>query len=1229
MSNKFNFQKLTPVSNADLSVYEDAINFVFENNDVKNVAISGAYSSGKSSILESYKAKHSDKRFVHLSLAHFHTQEQEELALINSSNDIVKDTVKESVIEGKILNQLIHRISTDKIPQTNFRIKKDVKPEKLFKLTAIISFFWGSIAFLVSYDRITDFVNAMPNNWVKSLVCVLTSQYAFILALFVCVVCAVMVTFFLIKAQTNKNIFRRISLQGNDIEIFEEAEDSYFDKYLNEVLYLFENVEADVIIFEDMDRLNASRIFERLREVNTLVNIHRKKEQKDKYSPLRFFYLLRDDIFISKDRTKFFDYIIPIVPIVDSSNSYEQFLKHLKEGELLDRFDHSFLQSLSLYIDDMRILKNIYNEFVVYFHRLNTTDLDYNKMLAIIAYKNLFPRDFSDLQLAKGFIHELFLEKVQLVEKELVSLNSEHHDLSVRIERAKNEILTAQQELDDAYDAKRLRLPKSYGYLDQNGQELSKQYDVEIEQRKQAIIDRSNINLSKLETELIDLEDKIILAKTKSLKDLITRNNIDSVFSFTYKNEIGTVNEFKVIKGSDYFALLKFLIRNGLIDETYTDYMTYFYDDSISANDKTFLRRITDKRGAEYAYALREPKKVIESPIIRKVEFEQLEILNFDLFECLLQTDAELKYSSYLETLIFQIQKTENFDFLSKYYDTGKARRQFVERINALWTGFICMALKHQVLPANQIKQFSVDTLYYSNEEVIKVVNADSCLTKFISNSIDYLAINNPKIQKLIDGFHLIGVRFVEIDYDSADKALFDEVYRRCLYELNYANITLMLNKQYHIESYADITHRNYTMILSLSDSPLAAYIADNISDYISIIIDNCECNINDNEDISINLLNNIQVDYTVKEQYIECLSTVISDISKIVDYTLWKALLKRGIVEFSVSNFVNYFVKYEIETELVDYLNSESEEVNFSSTASIFGEETATRLFDRISVCNEIDTEKYKNALLDLQHSFGAYEAENIDDDKFKVLIYEKILKMNEDSLVFVREKYSGLVFEYISQNLDEYLSFQTNEIFILHEALELLKWNIEDEKMIKLLALSNNHVSVVGKGYTDAVNSYLITHNLDAEEKTYLYKDFSEYGSQAQVAIITLAILGCNEIIEKEMRVDDALLSVLLMSQDVIRYQKIFLFTKAIPKLNEDTCKKHFEELGHPDLINIFTRGGGRRKYDKNEEVTMIFDALKKYNWIYDYREDENKCEKYYILKNIPKEKVIEFLD
>ena len=53
---KYQFERLTPIDNMDLDVYEDAIDYVFDNPDVKNVAISGAYSAGKSSVLKSYAA---------------------------------------------------------------------------------------------------------------------------------------------------------------------------------------------------------------------------------------------------------------------------------------------------------------------------------------------------------------------------------------------------------------------------------------------------------------------------------------------------------------------------------------------------------------------------------------------------------------------------------------------------------------------------------------------------------------------------------------------------------------------------------------------------------------------------------------------------------------------------------------------------------------------------------------------------------------------------------------------------------------------------------------------------------------------------------------------------------------------------------------------------------------------------------------------------------------------
>lgn len=55
------FQKLTPTSNVDLNVYEEGFEFIFSNDDIRNIAVSGPYSSGKSSLLESYKKKYPQK----------------------------------------------------------------------------------------------------------------------------------------------------------------------------------------------------------------------------------------------------------------------------------------------------------------------------------------------------------------------------------------------------------------------------------------------------------------------------------------------------------------------------------------------------------------------------------------------------------------------------------------------------------------------------------------------------------------------------------------------------------------------------------------------------------------------------------------------------------------------------------------------------------------------------------------------------------------------------------------------------------------------------------------------------------------------------------------------------------------------------------------------------------------------------------------------------------------
>lgn len=151
---KYKFERLTPIDNMDLDVYEDALNYVFENSDIKNVAISGAYSAGKSSVLASYKKKHEKLRFLHISLAHF-----------QSPNEKDEIEVKQSILEGKILNQLIHQIPSNKIPLTNFKVKKRISGRYIaVKTFAVVVFLIAAMHF-VYFNIWKAYVSTLLADW--------------------------------------------------------------------------------------------------------------------------------------------------------------------------------------------------------------------------------------------------------------------------------------------------------------------------------------------------------------------------------------------------------------------------------------------------------------------------------------------------------------------------------------------------------------------------------------------------------------------------------------------------------------------------------------------------------------------------------------------------------------------------------------------------------------------------------------------------------------------------------------------------------------------------------------------------------------------------------------------------------------------------------------------------------------------------------------------------------
>lgn len=395
-------QKLSPDTDIDISVYEDALKKAFEDKSLLNIAITGSNGAGKSSVINTYLSKRAaEKNVIRVSFAKFknaldssdddRTRGKEETKSVQcsevggSKQSTDKTKGCKDDLSSKVINQLVHQIDSKKIPATRFPINKYSKKKSIIMIILVALWLGAGLS--------TVFVNTKMQNieplWIAK-------NSAIIFCVFIA--CTVAMACIIVSNLLRGNV-SKISIKGNEISLFDDH-DSTFDKYLSEVKYLFDNCGCDAVLFEDIDRFEDVEIFERLREINILVNSN--KEKNDKH--IKFIYLMRDDLLEPKERVKFFDVIIPILPCANANNAYGHFSKMLKGEGIND----SLLFSISQYIDDMRLIKNIVNEFHIYNQKLSNANKNVDELFASIVYKNLFPQDYNLLISNQGFIHDVF-----------------------------------------------------------------------------------------------------------------------------------------------------------------------------------------------------------------------------------------------------------------------------------------------------------------------------------------------------------------------------------------------------------------------------------------------------------------------------------------------------------------------------------------------------------------------------------------------------------------------------------------------------------------------------------------------------------------------------------------------------------------------------------------------------------------------------------------------------
>ena len=568
---------------------------------------------------------------------------------------------------------------------------------------------------------------------------------------------------------------------------------------------------------------------------------------------------------------------------------------------------------------------------------------------------------------------------------------------------------------------------------------------------------------------------------------------------------------------------------------------------------------------------------------------------------------------NYLNRLLNHLKCSKNFDFVGSYFDITTKLPEYVKKLNIVWPDLFNELLPKDNFSESQIHKYSIYSIYYSDDDALALINKDNCLRDYISNKRDYLAIEEPDIDKLIHGFKLLKVSFVGFDYDTINKDLFNEVYNNSLYVINSENIQLIQKKILNVTNDDDIIHKNYSLITSHPDSALTQYINQNINEYINVVMEMCNDKIYDDENVVIDLLNNDDLTLEHKQSYISVLETIITNISEIEDNTLWTTLLNNDKVQYSESNLMDCFNTLGLTDNVISYINRCNINLDFSKSEY---DDSKEKLFKNITTCNDIEDSKYKQILLSLGFKYNNSLCVDISDDKITILIDTKIIQMTEDNLKFIRLNYHKQLFHFIHVNIEEYIEIMTDSLLEQEELLEILDWDISDEQKIKLLELTDSEISIINKNYSVAVALYILKNNHDDSDLPKLLSSYEDWDDSIKDIISNYAAKDIESIIDNPSDVSKKLIINLFHSNKITRDDKIDLFISLMPSLNIECIKGLLELLGLKNYLRIF-ESHSRPRFTINDKNEKLLQALKENNLIVDYCENPRMKGYYKIIK------------
>lgn len=1093
--------------------------------NVFNIALTGSYGAGKSSILKTFKAYYPEYHYVNVSLASFVEVNMSE----SDSTPKSKEDSFEEQLEYSILQQLFYHVKATNIPESRFgRIERTSSRKRILMTVSILVFVVANL-FLFCQEQLAKFF-LIPTEVLKS---------SFLFGLSICVfILGICVILFQLILFIKKISIKNLTLDKATLEFEEKKNVSIMNRYLDEILYLFQEKKYNVVIFEDIDRFENTHIFTKLRELNLILN-----QSEEIGRRIIFLYALKDDIFANaEERTKFFDYIVPVIPFVNASNSGDLFRRKITDLRIpKTEVSSSFITDISAFVNDMRVLTNVVNEFDLYRNLLDKK-LKKEKLLAMILYKNLYPTDFSLLHQNKGVVYETFMSVETLRDEIQKNDRKRIADIDSEIQAITEESLRSIEELRAVIVGKLLKLLPSLGweiYCDGSKTDIGSLFSEENIQHilngKIYFISNRYINSSrhpKLDEIKSSLGESYNYGKRKEQIQSIADNKIEYLRDErkAFMDEIAAIEKYTlsdiaksdkdifehvaIPKGEEEkHKVLKYLLEKGYIDEEYFFYISIFQEGRLTPSDQEFLLSIKFNTPKEFDYKLQEIPSLIQN--LSGVDYDHKGILNKDLLEyCLLHED-EYECDAILKQMVVHEQY---IDLLYQFMQEGNCVPTFIKRLvhidKNVWNS-LNMDMNH----TNKDKDRVISTMFkYADINDIKSVNTSYPFNTYINDDYNYSDlfedIDHKKVRELLD---LLDLNVQSLKDDSNGTDTYSYIYENNMYALTLYNIKVIFK---HNElPVNNLDSAIYTSIEETDLNELQGYVHQELPTFVDNLMF-APGNTYESSDTIVSLMDeDIKVDDIIK--LIKHNDTLWDDCKDITDKDVVSSLFAENKIKMTFKNVKHYcscIDSWNIDNTLATFMNRNNEK-SMEEFTKLVESNDAHEIELLLSVVQADDIKDNIAYSVFNNHCLIDVWSKNLsqlNEKRVRYVVDEGIISISPSNYQDIITEHPLLSKCLLCKNPDNIISEWDEFAFSITTVVEMLSW-IEYKKYHNFI-LNKIELESITPTIANALLSYF--SKSDSEFNLSLYTEAMEKSSNpalkvlASTCCIAKRIIAVNEL-------------------------------------------------------------------------------------------------------------------